>query len=176
MLIFFKELNRKYYIFLSLMLLLLVGQAVANITVNFFFTALWETIFIPSIIITFWDDFMDIFPSTSSEPPKIKKPYMITIIIFVYTVFFNQIMFYYLADIPNAINKTYVSTEGKVSYVAVKQRIRPIQFFEMNERIYFNHASDFIKVEKNEKYRVTILKNSKYVFGIEKINKQLQNK
>lgn len=170
MLEFFKYLNKKYYVFLTIIFALILGQTLPNVTVNFFFTALWESIFIPTIIITFWDNFINIFPSTSSKPPKIKKSYMIAIIIVIYTIFFNHLMFYYVVDIPNAINKKYITTTGKISYVSIKKGIRDKQFFEINERIYFNHASDFIKVETNEKYKITTLKNSKYVFNIEKIN------
>jgi len=167
---FFKNIKLKYFIFFGFISLLTLGIQWPNVTVNFYFTALWEVFFVPSIIITFWDDFMRVFPSTSTEPPKIKKPIMITIIILLYTVMFNPSMFYYIADTPSVMNKSFNIVEGKVSYVKIKSGIRKKQIFEINGRIFSAYASDFISVEKDKNYKVTMLKNSKFIFGIEPIS------
>lgn len=151
------------------MSILVIGITIPNVTVNFFFTAMWEALLVPIFIITFWDDFMRIFPSTSTEPPKIKKPFMIAIIISAYCILFNPVMFYYIADIPNAINEKYSSTEGRVSYVSLKNRIRTKQFFEINNRIFSSYASNFVNVEKDKEYKITMLPFSKFIVNIEKI-------
>lgn len=166
---FFKNIKLKYFIFFGFISLLTLGIQWPNVTVNFYFTALWEVFFVPSIIITFWDDFMRVFPSTSTEPPKIKKPIMITIIIAAYCIMFNPVMFYYFADIPNVISKKYAFSEGRVSYISLKNRIRTKQFFEIDNRVFSSYASDFIEVEKDKEYKVTMLPYSKFVINIERL-------
>lgn len=169
MYIFFEESKTKYLCFIAFLSILVIGITIPNVNVNFFFTAMWEALLVPVFIITFWDDFMRIFPSTSTEPPKIKKPFMIAIIISAYCILFNPVMFYYIADIPNAINEKYSSTEGRVSYVSLKNRIRTKQFFEINNRIFSSYASDFVNVEKDKEYKITMLPFSKFIVNIEKI-------
>lgn len=169
MYIFFEESKTKYLCFIAFLSILVIGITIPNVNVNFFFTAMWEALLVPVFIITFWDDFMRIFPSTSTEPPKIKKPFMIAIIISAYCVLFNPVMFYYIVDIPNAINEKYSSTEGRVSYVSLKNRIRTKQFFEINNRIFSSYASDFVNVEKDKEYKITMLPFSKFIVNIEKI-------
>lgn len=164
----FKTKNLRYYLFLTLIAIISVGKLVPNVTTNFFATFLWETLLIPLMIITFWDDFFKVFPRSDSK--QIKMFPRIIVVLFIYTVFYNFWCFYYIADIPHSLKKEYSYVEGKVSYVSVKKGIRDIQYFEINDRIYYNYASDFIAVNIWENYKITTLKNSKYVFGIEKID------
>ncbi len=96
------------------------------------------------------------------------------IVIIVYTVFYNFWCFYYIADIKNLLNEKYYVTQGTVSYVSVKNKLRSTQYFEINNRIYWNFSSDFIEVEKWQDYKVTTLQNTKYVINIEKIEKKIK--
>lgn len=131
---------------------------------------IWEFFLIPSIILVFWYDFFKIIPRTDS---KIINPFpKAFILILIYTVFYNFWCFYYIADIKNLLNQKYYVVEGTVSYVSKKRKIRNIQYFEINNRIYWNFSSDFIEVEKWEDYKVITLPNTKYVLSIEKIKKR----
>lgn len=169
MYIFYAESKKRYYCFLAFLSFLIIGLNLPHLEANFFFTTLWETLLIPVVIVTFWDDFMNIFPSTSTEAPKIKKPFMMAIIIIAYCILFNPVMFYYIADIPKIINKEYATKTGRVSFVSQKKKLRTRQFFEVDNRLFSNYASDFIEVERDKEYKITVLPYSKFVINIEKL-------
>lgn len=162
----------KYILFFTFYIMVYIGKFYSNIKINFFSSLIWETFLIPSIIIVFWHDFFKIIPRVDSKVIKFFPKAFIVII--VYTVFYNFWCFYYFADIKNLLNKKYYVTEGTVSYVSIKNKLRSIQYFEINNRTYWNFSSDFIEVEKWQDYKVTTLQNTKYVINIEKIEKKVK--
>ncbi len=162
-----KKINKKYLLLIIIALIAYYGRTVGGITQKFLISVFVDTVIFPVLVFTLYDDFAAL--KFSKKPPRSKKKVKIGIIIAIYFSLFNFMVFIKYLDIPNAIKKDYKVVEGLVTNQVIRGGAISKQYFQINDEIYRVPAGDFVPVEKDKVYKITILERSKYVVNIEKV-------
>lgn len=165
---FIKKIDKKYYILMAVALFAYFAQTPANLALKFLLLTISHTILVPTFVIVFWDDFSTAFAKKTDKAPKVSKKGKIAIVLLVYFLLLNSKVFLQYKDIPVIISQNYTVVEDVILNQGYSRGRLPKQYFQMGETIYSVSARDFDTIEKGKKYKVTMLKNSKFIMDIEK--------